>query len=382
MSRKILFSVLPWLIVACAESIPVQPEIEEPYIRQLYAPAVAFLGDATGMLVHAAVEEPQGVADIAEVTLHMITPAGETRELPMRDDGLDGDIILADGQFVVRVHGASWGGEGTGRLFARAGDAAGNTAVSDTLDIEIRAGEPGAEPVLLSMLFPDTVYVDSTYQVQLLASVSDPEGLGNIDSVRYALYPPYAASPRMTGLLQDDGTNDDGVAGNGIYGARLQSTALPGVIGRSTVLVRAFDAQGNRSNALTREFFSGRLIGNAAPVIEQVFAPDTLSRADNTTFVVRARVSDRNGLGDIKRVFFNSFLPGGTPSSQNPFLLKDDGVKDNNGFGDDVAGDGEYALVLQIPTTAATGDYRFEFQAEDKTGLISEKVVHILRVIQ
>ncbi|HHL72614.1 MAG TPA: hypothetical protein ENJ29_08900 [Bacteroidetes bacterium] len=382
MYGKTLIFVLPWLLFSCVESIPVQPEAQAPQVLRMYAPAAAFLGDSRGILVHAAVSEPQGVQDIAVVTLHLITPAGENKQLDMRDDGSDGDIIAADGQFVARVPGSLWSSSGKGALYAAAADLEGNSAVSDTLSIAIREGEPGAEPVLQSLLFPDTVYVDSSYQILLLASVHDPDGLENIDSVGYALYQTYAASPSMTGLLVDDGAGDDGVAGNGIYGVALSSTSLPGVIGTSTILVRAYDAQGNSSNPLMREFFSGRLIGNVAPVIEQVFAPDSLSRASNATFVVRARVRDRNGLGDIKRVFFNSFLPGGTPSSQNPFLLKDDGVKDNNGFGDAVAGDGEYSLTLQIPTTAATGEYRFEFQAEDRTGLVSNKVVHILRVTQ
>ncbi len=98
--------------------------------------------------------------------------------------------------------------------------------------------------------------------------------------------------------------------------------------------------------------------------------------------MVTCKVTDPNGLGDIARVFFNSFFPDGTPSSGNPFLLRDDGQKDQNGLGDAVANDGEYSLAIAIGNASQLGTFRFEFQAEDRGGLKSEIVVHRITVIQ
>jgi len=87
------------------------------------------------------------------------------------------------------------------------------------------------------------------------------------------------------------------------------------------------------------------------------------------------QVSDPNCIADLKRVFFNTFLPNGNPSSGNPFVMRDDGKE-----GDVVADDSRYSLTIQITAQNATGTYRFEFQAEDKKGALSNKITHNITV--
>lgn len=62
--------------------------------------------------------------------------------------------------------------------------------------------------------------------------------------------------------------------------------------------------------------------------------------------------------------------------------MRDDGIKDGQGYGDETAGDGEYTAVIVITSSVTLGNYLFEFQAEDKSGLKSEKVNHTITVIE
>jgi len=55
----------------------------------------------------------------------------------------------------------------------------------------------------------------------------------------------------------------------------------------------------------------------------------------------------------------------------------DDG---NNGSdGDLIAGDGIYSIIIRLPPTGVTkGTYRWEFQARDRAGKSSNKIIHTL----
>ncbi len=117
---------------------------------------------------------------------------------------------------------------------------------------------------------------------------------------------------------------------------------------------------------------------NIAPVISNLVAPDTVTIGSDTTFIfISIDVQDENGLNDIETMFFNSFLPNGQPSSQNPIKMFDDGSN-----GDLVPGDGTYSLIVILPPVGVTrGTFRWEFQAKDRGGKSSNIIIHFLEVI-
>jgi hypothetical protein len=117
---------------------------------------------------------------------------------------------------------------------------------------------------------------------------------------------------------------------------------------------------------------------NIAPVISNLIAPDTVTIGSDTTFIqITLDVEDANGLNDIEFVWFDSFLPNGNPSSQNPIALFDDGTN-----GDLVPGDGTYSLIVILPPVGVTqGTFRWEFQATDRGGKSSNIIIHFLEVI-
>ncbi len=113
---------------------------------------------------------------------------------------------------------------------------------------------------------------------------------------------------------------------------------------------------------------------NIAPIISNLVAPDS-AKIDTikTLIFLSVKAEDQNGQSDIESVFFNSFIPpNGTPSSNNPFILHDDGVN-----GDQTLGDGIYSLIIELPPTGVTtGNYRWEFQARDRGKKLSNIIIH------
>jgi hypothetical protein len=116
-------------------------------------------------------------------------------------------------------------------------------------------------------------------------------------------------------------------------------------------------------------------ITDIPPIVFNLIAPDTASIASDTLHIpLFIQAADSNGLNDIQYVYFNSFLPSGKASSQNPFLLYDDG---NSIHGDVLAGDGIYSQIISLPPSGVTlGTYRWEFQAIDRERKISNIIIH------
>ncbi len=133
----------------------------------------------------------------------------------------------------------------------------------------------------------------------------------------------------------------------------------------------------NQSNlAAIRSFNFNNGQANVAPVISNLVCPDTETIQPVTINIfVSVYVHDDNGLKDIKSVYFNSYIPpDGHPSSQNPIMMYDDGT-----HGDVTAGDGIYSTYVVLPSTGVPkGTFRWEFQAEDRGGLLSNKIIHYL----
>ena len=85
---------------------------------------------------------------------------------------------------------------------------------------------------------------------------------------------------------------------------------------------------------------------------------------------------DPNGTSDILEVFFIVYRPDGTTNG-NRIQLFDDG---NSSNGDVTAGDGIYSRLIQVDQTNQKGTYRFEFQAEDRSGALSNIINHYVLI--
>lgn len=122
-------------------------------------------------------------------------------------------------------------------------------------------------------------------------------------------------------------------------------------------------------------FISGQQ--NKPPVISNLIAPDSVVVvAPRSLINLHIKVEDENGLLDIREVYFLVFGPGSTTG--NKVSMFDDGQEAN---GDDSAGDGIFSRIIEVTPTNTKGEYRFEFEAVDRAGAVSNKIIHLLQVI-
>jgi len=116
---------------------------------------------------------------------------------------------------------------------------------------------------------------------------------------------------------------------------------------------------------------------NLPPVISDVGLPASVNRGDS--FLISVKVSDPNGLSDLYQVYFKLYRPDGSTvdpgNGLSYFIMFDDGTR-----GDQTAGDGIYSLQNSFGSTAQTGTWKFEFQAKDYGGKLSNVITQNLTV--
>lgn len=377
----ILFlSIIFW---TCSDEQPFQPPRQtEPTLSNLSAPPVLYNASAIRHPVSVKVQDQQGREDIAEVR-YVLFKTGSATILargPLLDDGTQGDIIPKDGVFTTEIDGRfAQNDTGEFALEVVAEDVSGLLSDVASTTITVRPGEENRPPEIVQTFQPKTLPVDSSFEFILAAKVVDAEGLSDIASVQVQFFPPSHPNPTFEEPLLDDGLSGDQVAGDGIFTKQL-STELFKQASDHFFRFEARDQAGNMSQPVVVTV-RGYRIGNRPPIISNVVAPDTvkINPEQDTPILITVQVADAQGLSDIDNVEFRSFLPDGTEANNSPTQLADDGDTENTG--DAVAGDGTYSRIVVLPKSGVpTGDFRFEFRAEDKSGAFSNIINHILTV--
>ena len=222
----------------------------------------------------------------------------------------------------------------------------------------------------------DTLYVpgDSLIVVSISLNTS-----ANVKSIYFNIIGPDGSNVNSSPVpLFDDGNialHGDVAKGDNIFSNKypFSQSFLNGKYNVQYYIVNSLD-----NNLLVAEhsFNYNNNIADVPPIVFNLVASDTvtINTSDTTHIHLSIQVADSNGLKDIEYVFFNSFLPNGNPSSQNPFLMFDDG---NPVHGDAVAGDGIFSQIISLPPTGVTkGTYRWEFQAQDREKKTSIIIIH------
>jgi len=112
---------------------------------------------------------------------------------------------------------------------------------------------------------------------------------------------------------------------------------------------------------------------NVAPIISNdIINPDTAVVTAPIVILTSVKATDLNPR-DIDKVYFVVYRPNGTTNG-NQNTLFDDGKKEING--DLLEGDGIYSLLIVITPQNTKGTYRFEFQAKDRSGELSNIINH------
>jgi hypothetical protein len=214
--------------------------------------------------------------------------------------------------------------------------------------------------------------------VTATAQVSDPEGIANVKEVIVRIFEPASQDLIQTAYLAVDGIPPVPATGEETFSGVVSFVIVRSDIGDFKVEATAIDKADLASNSLSTSLTVLRL--NQPPVLSDLIAPDSVSVGTSVVLLrLSVRATDPDGQSDIQKVFFNSFKPDGSPASGNPFQMFDDW--DVNGVsGDVLKGDGVYSLTIQLQPNTTKGNYRFEFQAVDRSGAPSNTIVHTVTV--
>jgi len=140
--------------------------------------------------------------------------------------------------------------------------------------------------------------------------------------------------------------------------------------------VTGFNGENNIVALSSFQFNNGQ--DNLPPVISNtVIDPDTVVVTDTTIIYTSVEAMDSNGVSDLKEVYYIVYRPDGSTSGAKLLLFDDGNIVEN---GDLVAGDGIYSRLIQVNETNDKGTYRFEFQAEDRSGELSNIINHFVLI--
>lgn len=233
---------------------------------------------------------------------------------------------------------------------------------TDSININNGKNPDDSVQLNISFLLTENIFSDQSYLIQRF---------------EYTLFNSMNSLNQLTGTIK---TSKSAIEGNtGFKHSGLITFAIKRKdIGNYSLRIFGFDSKERKSNLIISNINVFR--ENHPPIIEKVSAPDTIFISEGTQkhFLI-AKVSDPEGLNDIKKVYFNSFKPDGSAASGNPFQLLDDGNK-LGASGDDKAGDGQYSLTIQITDQNPKGKYRFDFYATDKSDSTSNSKTHYIVV--
>lgn len=381
--RRAFFYFISVLFSSCTQN-PIRVDLGvTPETSNLIAPTLVYNQSTRKHVISIKVDDPQGVADISQATFAITKVGSSTPALQgsLIDDGTQGDIIPRDGVFSTQITGSFAGSDvGEFRVSVSARDLGGN--VSNTLEatIAVAAGVENFPPEIKNVSAPGTVALDIPSSFIVQVEITDPNGLEDVTLVRSEFFPPAHPTPTKIDTLNDAGLAGDTEAGDGVYTTTFNSTEFREAADYSLRIVAEDRAGGESAAAIAA--IRGVFLSPRAPVISNLVAPDT-ARVDATDVVqilLAIDASDPQGLSDIDFVRFRSFLPNGNEATDSPFEMADDGNRLSNG--DVVAGDGTYSIIINLPPGTNTGNYRFVFEAKDRSNLFSNQIEHILTVTQ
>ncbi|MDI6779268.1 MAG: hypothetical protein QME25_03610 [Bacteroidota bacterium] len=218
----------------------------------------------------------------------------------------------------------------------------------------------------------DTIPISNRIQVK----VTDPNGPNDIKYVRFRIFRPNTTQAIVTGYLNDNGTGGDIIPNDAIYSSSFSFKTPRQFIGMFTIEIQGEDNTGLASNTLSQKMNVYTQL--KPPILYNHKAPDSVALPASGSTIIQMSIAayDSNGLNDIQEVYFRS-LDSSDPTKKY-FMLDNGNISVN---GDSVAGDGIYSIKIELPFNMTPKSYRFEFEAKDFTGLLSNKINHILRVL-
>lgn len=392
--KRIVAILLFLLGLSSCERYSAEPE-EDPYIEWFSFPDTVYTLSGYDIIVTAKVIKNDNFKDNTAV-VHFFPEMINLTPVNMTDNGSGADIIKYDGVYSGTVNSTYFSGF-EGEYFAEfyletglqsEGLSKTYTSPKPSWLIQDKAfvvlnEKRNIPPGLSNLSCPQKVSIDSFDNEILSVTVIDNNGNTDIEKVTCDIYFPYEPTPELTLELNDAGINGDVSANDSVYTMLLSPNNIADVgRGKYTFLIYAVDKKGNRSNEIHYDIEFYSTAANLPPEILKVNAPDSVEATGGYLYI-SCEVNDPDGLANIKRVFFRSYKPDGSPSSGNPFYMYDDGseiIRDGVTSGDSIKNDGIFTLKVYLPANTTPGTYHFVFEAVDKAGNRSNNIDHALTV--
>jgi hypothetical protein len=368
-----------FLFLFCQEKQEIIGTPENFAITEVNIPPVLSSTSEKATIFTAKVSHPEGDAGVTEVKLLITDSLGtSTLEYEMYDDGnsqnhSSGDVIAFDQVYSIILIGSQAGiadGYYTVKVIAIAKD--GSEKESPSREMEVF---PNQAPEILNVSFPDSI-VSGMKPTDILFTVNDNDGLEDILWVLIQGYDSVSSFP----VFQDTVFNP--MDNSPVFSTIIDSSYGAGKTGNYLLKCFAVDRVGDRSSIVEKEIY----VENLPPQLSNAVVPDTLTLPSSGAIMVEItiKVKDSQGLVDIDSVYFNSYLPNGSPATSNPFLMYDNGLpydlSNPVAVGDAVKGDGIFTLTIFLSYNTNPGQYRFEFFGRDKVGQLGIGPVETLHV--
>ena len=226
-------------------------------------------------------------------------------------------------------------------------------------------GPSGSSPVIQSLLVtPVDINIDAqtpsggVYLLSLAvqASVTDPQGEGDIREASYRLSAPGASQPLTAGAL----TGTVVRPGTTVFNASVSFSVTRAQTGVYLLEVFAVDRSGFSSTVFLQQILVRK--SSTPPVLSLPGVREVARQgADSTQFAVTVSAADSDGLNNIQAVTVRALYARDSSTVQ----MYDDGVKSH---GDNVAGDGVFSIFSWIVPTGNLEDVTFEYRATDRDG--------------
>ncbi|MEX0599037.1 MAG: hypothetical protein WD021_03040 [Rhodothermales bacterium] len=240
------------LVAACDQAPGPQADLgRAPVLSQFsFAPhvvAVPAEGESESLVVPLSIEVAVTEGDRALETVSFVVQspvAGASSVARGTLTQVSGNRFVGGAEFSIPV-----GEVGVYTVLVYAVDAAGT--LSNEVRGTLRVEGVGRPPVVEFVVAPDTVYRpqlgEEPKRIPIVAVVSDPEGLRNINAVQFW----NAASPAARFDMFDTGELGDEVAGDGRY-TRVVEIASSNQGGTNTFVFQAVDLSGLASNTVEK----------------------------------------------------------------------------------------------------------------------------------
>jgi hypothetical protein len=324
---------------------------------------------------------PSSASTVLPGELRAIGGVGQVA-LSLHDYGEDGDVVPGDGVFTTQFTTEFAGTPGLWEVVVTLDS---YFELRDT--ILVVSGSKNFPPVLSNLVAPDSLFLDAPpVNHYMYVDVVDPQGAGDIAEVIGHLYFPGFTSPNATLVFRREGIPPELLPGPNSYVYIFQPRDLA-LYGPGAYQIRFLttDHHGQTGEDLVATTVAISNEANLPPVLSELTVPDTVQLPppgnDPLLLLVTVRATDPNGQSTMRSVWFDSFRPDGRPSTANPVnMLDDGGLSAGNVSGDDVAGDGVYSTVIQLPPPTPTGDYEFRFHANDFYQAESDSIIHIMTI--